>query len=394
LYTGSTPVEAETQPENSHGHANPHVCTECGSATVMDYKNGEIVCGSCGLVLERTNLDRGIDARVYSGDERSRIRTGPAESVLEMRGRSTIIDPGGKDARGNKLSPGSLEKMKRMRTHDYVARLHSSKERNLSVSLGIIRGFSDKLGLPSHVTEETAVLYRKVLYKGLVRGRSMDCVIAACMYAATRSNPEVKRTLGEFGAAFDIPEKDIGRDYRLVVNETKYGVRLDSVSKSMHTLCSRLGAEPYLDNAAVLFARYLEDPKHRGRYVSGKDPMGLSAAVLYILGLAYEDITESRNSRSKYTQGEIAVKSKVTEVTLRNRYSELTTKLGIPRNVEGLPRLMYNLYEARASGRGLGDDMMDERYSKLLEEIGIIGQFGTDEKVPGRKLYRLNKALF
>jgi transcription initiation factor TFIIB len=360
----------------------------------MDYKTGEIVCGSCGLVLERMNLDRGTDARVYSRDDWSKIRTGPAESVLEMRGRSTVIDPGGKDARGKKLSPESLEKMSRMRTHDYVARIQLSKDRNLSVALGIIRDLSGKLGLPSHVAEETAVLYRKVLYRGLVRGRSMDCVIAACMYAATRSNPEVKRTLGEFGAAFDIPKKDIGRDYRLVVKEMKYGVKLDSVSKSMQTLCSRLGAEPYLANAAMLFARYLEDPKHCGEYVSGKGPMGLSAAALYILGVAYEDITKSRNSRSRYTQGKLAVESKVTEVTVRNRYKGLTKKLGIPENVEGFHGLMYNLYEASASGRGLGDDMMDGQYSKLLEEIGIIEQFGTDEKVPGRKLYRLNKALF
>jgi transcription initiation factor TFIIB len=334
---------------------------------------------------------------VYNGDDLSRIRTGPAESVLEMRGRSTIIGPGGKDARGKKLSPESLEQTKRMRTHDYVARIQSPKDRNLSVALGIIRGLSGKLGLPSHVAEETAVLYRKVLYKGFVRGRNIECVVAACMYAATRSNPEVKRTLGEFGAAFDIPKKDIGRDYRFVVKEMKYGVKLDSISKSMQALCSRLDVEPYLANAAMLFARYLENPKHCGEYVSGKGPMGLSAAVLYILDLAYEDITKSRNSknpRSRYTQGRIAVKSNVTEVTLRNRYSELTTKLGIPRNVKGLPRLMHNLYETSASGRGLGDDMMDRQYSKLLEEIGIIEQFGTDEKVPGRKLYRMSKALF
>jgi transcription initiation factor TFIIB len=56
------------------------------------------------------------------------------------------------------------------------------------------------------------------------------------------------------------------------------------------------------------------------RLTSGRGPAGIAAAATYIASL----LTDERR-----TQGEIAKGAHVTEVTIRNRYKELTQRLNI-----------------------------------------------------------------
>jgi transcription initiation factor TFIIB len=58
----------------------------------------------------------------------------------------------------------------------------------------------------------------------------------------------------------------------------------------------------------------------RKRAASGKDPMGLAAAALYIACL---------QNNEKKTQKDIAEAAGVTEVTVRNRYKSLKRQLGL-----------------------------------------------------------------
>ena len=50
------------------------------------------------------------------------------------------------------------------------------------------RRLSDKLAIPSAIKERAAVIYRKALEQGLVRGRSIAAIAAAALYAATLEN--------------------------------------------------------------------------------------------------------------------------------------------------------------------------------------------------------------
>ena len=65
--------------------------------------------------------------------------------------------------------------------------------------------------------------------------------------------------------------------------------------------------------------RVLKDARKKG-LVSGKDPMGLAAAALYVACVV---------SGEKKTQKEIAEIANVTEVTVRNRYKGLKESLGM-----------------------------------------------------------------
>jgi transcription initiation factor TFIIB len=56
------------------------------------------------------------------------------------------------------------------------------------------------------------------------------------------------------------------------------------------------------------------------RFVSGKDPMGMASAALYIACL---------QNNEKITQKDIAEAAGVTEVTVRNRYKALKRQLNL-----------------------------------------------------------------
>ncbi|MEM4727558.1 MAG: transcription initiation factor IIB, partial [Candidatus Bathyarchaeia archaeon] len=60
------------------------------------------------------------------------------------------------------------------------------------------------------------------------------------------------------------------------------------------------------------------------KLTSGRGPAGIAAAATYIASLLMDE---------RRTQGEIAKGAKVTEVTIRNRYKELTQKLNFKINL-------------------------------------------------------------
>ena len=68
-----------------------------------------------------------------------------------------------------------------------------------------------------------------------------------------------------------------------------------------------------------LAIKIIRDAKAK-RAASGKDPMGLAAAALYIACLLKNE---------KKTQKDIAEAAGVTEVTVRNRYKSLKRQLGL-----------------------------------------------------------------
>lgn len=63
----------------------PVVCPECGSDDLLEDTNeGNVVCRSCGLILQNYFLDRSAEWRTFDDDEigQDRCRVGPAVNNL------------------------------------------------------------------------------------------------------------------------------------------------------------------------------------------------------------------------------------------------------------------------------------------------------------------------
>ncbi len=206
----------------------------------------------------------------------------------------------------------------RLRKWQY--RISTAIERNLKVALAELKRVSSYLKLSKQVEEEAARIYRLAVQKGLVRGRSMESVVAGALYAACRRH-EVPRTLDEMGEASGIEKKEIGRTYRFVTRELEINVRPSNPSDYIPRFASALKLSPETQSKSVEILEMAREIE----LTSGRGPTGIAAAALYVASLIHGE---------KRTQREVADVAGVTEVTIRNRYKELIRKLKLTKEVE------------------------------------------------------------
>ncbi len=292
-------------------------CPECGGGQfVTDMETGEIVCSRCGLVLQDEILDQKPEWRAFTPEEtRSKARTGPPTSLKRFdKGLSTTFQPY-KDSYGRALPMRERLKMMRLRKWNIRARVHSSAERNLSQAMNELTRLSDKLHIPASVEENAALIYRKALDEGLIRGRSIKSIAAAALYAACRLT-RTPRSLKEIAEASTRRRKEISRCYRLLQRELDIKMPVDDPSKYISKIASQVGLTQKTQNTAF---KLLEGAKEK-KGIVGKGPTGMAAAALYIAAII--------NDQS-LTQRELAKAADVTEVTVRNRYKELDRILGL-----------------------------------------------------------------
>ena len=290
-------------------------CPSCGGRKMISDENtGELCCGKCGFVITDKITDTGAEWRSFANDENNRSRTGAGTSLtIHDMGLSTIIGKANKDATGKPLSSGVKSSIERLRTWDSRSQANTSADRNLRQALNEMDKLKDKLALTSAVIEKAAYIYRKAMERKLVRGRSIQGLVAACIYAACR-NTETPRTLDDVANGINIRRKEVARGYRLIFRELDLKMPVVDPVKGVSRIASIAELSEKCKRKAV---EILNQAKKLG-IVAGKDPMGIAAAALY---LACISIGETKS------QKEISIASGVTEVTIRNRCAGLRKML-------------------------------------------------------------------
>jgi transcription initiation factor TFIIB len=287
-------------------------CPDCGSINLRyDEQKGEIICQDCGLVVEEKMIDFGQEWSHF--DEGQKKGRGGAPLSLQKfdKGLTTNI--------GEVSDIYRLEGLKKtrkfLRLKKWQERVSTSIERNLRLAMSELRRVASFLNLPNVVREEASRVYNLVLQRGLVRGRSMESVIAACVYAACRSY-NIPRTLDEIANASDVERKEIGRTYRFVTRKLAIKVAPSNPKDYISRFSSILHLSPKTQNDALKILKKAEVSE----LTSGRGPAGIAAAALYVAALL---------NNEKKTQREVADVAGITEVTIRNRYKELLDKLGL-----------------------------------------------------------------
>jgi transcription initiation factor TFIIB len=291
-------------------------CPECASKNLVhDYDTGETICGDCGLVLYEQMLDKGPEWRAFTVEEKaSKSRVGmPTLYSVHDKGLSTAISQIDRDAFGRKLPIATRLQMWRLRKWQIRSRVHSSVDRNLAQAMGELERLSSNIGISAPIKEKSAVIYRKALDKGLVRGRSINAIAAAALYAACRESG-IPRTLREISEASLVGKKDVARCYRLLLHELNVHMPVADSLTFVSKIAEKNGISGKTTGQAIGILR----EARQKRFAAGKDPMGLAAAALYIACL---------QSNEKKTQKDIAEAAGVTEVTVRNRYKALARQL-------------------------------------------------------------------
>src|SRR2546427_1280051 len=294
------------------------MCSECNIAQtiITDPQSGEIICGSCGLVVLDKIPVRGPEWGTFIPDGAIvyRSRTGIPSSLARYdMGLSTVIGWTNKDSSGHRLDEAMHSRIKRLRTWDSRIHLHTSVEKSLKQAFNELDSLKDKLGLSDVIVEKTAYIYRKAEKRALLRGRAISSILAAAVYIACREMG-MPRTLNEIAASCNIKLRTLAMDYRLLVKKLDLKIPLVDPIICIAKIANKA-------NLTEKTKRQAMDIMHdviKREISAGKRPMALAASVIYLSAM---------NTGENKTHRDIARAAGVSEFALRIRIQDLKNRL-------------------------------------------------------------------
>jgi len=293
-------------------------CPDCGDVhLIRDLKVGELICERCGLVISTSLLNYGPEWRAFDNvqlEKRTRVGA-PITWAMHDVGLSTVIGWSGRDGRGQRLSDHQKAQLYRLRKWHRRSKVSSSSDRNLVYALSELTKAAFKLSLPRNVIETAALIYRQVVKKRLVKGRSIQGLTAASLYIACRQC-NITRSIEEVATATQLSKKEVGRIYRYLMRRLNAKVPRSDPRDYVSKYVSQLSLCGDTESIALGILDYATELG----LTNGRGPAGMAAAATYIASVLMGE---------KRTQHEYAETGNITEVTIRNRYKELTQKLHI-----------------------------------------------------------------
>ncbi|MHA1883930.1 MAG: transcription initiation factor IIB [Promethearchaeota archaeon] len=286
-------------------------CPECEGSIIYIEEKGETVCAQCGLIISEREVDNSHSGkRAYTSQEKnSREQTGaPISILLPDMGLSTVIDK-------QKINNPDLKRAAKWNTRI------TWQKRNLLIASTELKRIGSNLNLPNYVKEEAMRLYIEAFKRKLLRGRSINAMVAACLYVACRKK-DMPRTLQEIIEEAQSSAKDVRRSVSTLIRE--FNIKTQSTDPL--SLIPRYISDLGLDSEIGTLTHNILSAYISKFSVSGKDPKGLCAGAIYLA---------CRIRNLEVTQQQIVEAIGVTEVTLRSRYKDLKTKLKIKVNAKG-----------------------------------------------------------
>ena len=288
-------------------------CPECGG--LVHTNSIETVCDDCGLVLEDRPIDHGPEWCAFDETERiQRTRTGPVLTPTRHdRGLSSEIGFDRTDVNGTTLSGRKRSQIGRLRREHRRGRWSSKAEQNLAHGFSEVRRIVSALDLPRSLRDQACRLYRTAAGEDLIRGRSIEAMAAASVYAACRC-AGLPRTLEEIGATAAVDHKRVRNAYAVLNRE----LELPTVPMEPPEYVPRVTSTLELSAATRQRAAELAGQAVRTGVANGCNPAGVAAGCVY---------QAARERDERVTQAALADAAEVTPMTIRARWNELQTVL-------------------------------------------------------------------
>ncbi len=286
------------------------ICPVCQTRHIVnDKETGESVCADCGLVVYHEIIDPGREWSAYSAEEtRIRERVGPP--IIGRSGEFMYTNFAVQnDGRGKPLPVTTQRRMRQLRRQNLMSGSLESEARNLVISQNLMKKATEKMRLGDNAYDESFFIYKKALGSGLVKGRSIEGFVSACVLSVVRER-NLPRSLEEVAAQSSIDPLMLSKFYRELVRGLSLRMPVDDPTKYIAKISIKLGLSQQVEKLAV---EILESARSKG-LIQGKRPKAIAAAALYL---------SAKLNRLGVTQEKVAVSSDVSEVTLRNRIREL-----------------------------------------------------------------------
>jgi transcription initiation factor TFIIB len=284
-------------------------CPEC-SGTVQT-SSIETACEDCGLIFEDRPIDHGPEWRAFDEIERKeRKRTGPPLTPIRHdRGLSSEIGFDHTDANGVHFSGRKRRQLARLRREHNRGRWPSKAKRNLAHGLSEVRRIVGALDLPRNLRDFACRLYRTAAGEDLIRGRSIEAMAAASVFAACRCEG-LPRMLDEVGTVAAVSKDRVNNAYSVLNRELDLAaVPMDPV-QYISRFVSDLDLSCETRRHALALAREATDMG----IVNGCRPTGVAAACVY---------EAAREGDEDITQVALAELADISTGTLRMQWKKL-----------------------------------------------------------------------
>ena len=282
---------------------------------ITDMHTGEIACGNCGAVSPEKPVDAGAEVIGLSGEEyQNNARVGRKISLKMVdMGLSTIIEAQDRDSTGKFLSSENRRMFYRLRMWDRNSRSASSVK-SYQKAFTMLDGISAKLGLPEAVIEQTAYLFRKIVAKKILAGRSTSGTLCATTYIACRLT-NTPRTLQDIAKAGNIKKKNLQRIYRFLARELDIHAEVFSPREFI----TRIAKEVSISEKTERLAFKILDIASKNNVSTSKNPMAMAAAAVHVA---------CSINKEKVSQLKISKASGISAVTIRDRAKEIKKSVG------------------------------------------------------------------
>ena len=284
--------------------ANKGEILSCDTSVIItDFETGELICQSCGRVLQEKVTDTRKDW-IFSDENHSHI--GPRTSItFHDMGLSTIIGKSNYDYVGKSLGHEMKQSMKRMRLWDSRSQTKTTSERNLRIALYEMGKLKEKLGLSDAIIERASYLYRKAAKAQLVRGRTIKSIVGACVYAACREL-DATRTIIDISNHLQEKRKLIAKSYRMLFQKLRLVIPVTDPINCIIKFANNLQLPETTKREAIKIFDILKEKE----LTAGKNPNAVAATVIYMACI---------KTNVTLTKQDIMRISGITCVTLRNR---------------------------------------------------------------------------
>jgi len=283
-------------------------CNE--SIKITDFETGEVICQNCGKVLEDKISNARKDNNSFTNSEYASYFGSKSSLRFHDMGLATIIGKFNHDSTGKPVEYKMRPAMKRMRFWDARSHIKNSSERNLRTALSEMEKLKEKLSLSDALIERSAYIYRKAARAQLVRGRSINGIVGACVYAACREM-DVTRTIEDISNNLQGNRSSLAKDYRILFRNLKLTVSVPDPIRCIIQIANNLDIPENTKREAI----HIFDIMKEKKLISGKKPNSVAAAVIYMAGI---------KTRINLSQQKISKVSGITVVTIRNRCKEYT----------------------------------------------------------------------
>ena len=283
-------------------------CKYCKAqnSIITDFSAGQVVCSSCGAVLEDRIIDETYEGRNFGSENQG------------SGGKDQTRVGGPINAYAEEINAGVSIATKKNGTPLSNIRMRSSGSSNNSLQRIFKKAdeLAQKLDLKLSIVDKARDLLALVEKQKKLKGRSLDCIIASVIYVACRLK-NVPRPLPEIAKNLGLEKKTVNKCFnsiKHIIIENNDNQIAQNVSGLVNSYCNKMDLEEKKKQNLKKAAMEISEMICNKEVIAGRNPSTIAAVSILIAARLLE---------LGLSKKEIADKTTTTENTISNAYQDL-----------------------------------------------------------------------